>query len=111
MAIPLNSFKNFSAVLTTSDTVLYTVPVDVTTIVLMAQITNVTNTTPSVTFWHEDASSNVTELIKDFSVPKNDAIAGLLGKLVLEFGYTLHAQASANNTLKITLSVLETSNV
>jgi len=111
MATALNVFKTVTAEITTSDTTLYTVPPDVTTIILMAQITNLTNTVPKVTFWHEDALFNVTELIKDFSVPKNDAVSGLVGKLVLEPDFTLHAQASANNTLKITLSVLETSNV
>lgn len=111
MALPLNVFKTVSADITTLDQLLYTVAPDVTVIILMAQITNVTNTVPSVTFWIEDASSNVTELIKDFSVPKNDAISGLVGKLVLEPNYKLYIKSSVNSTLKITLSVLETSNV
>lgn len=111
MATPLNVFKTVSVELTTSGQLLYTVPADVTTIVLSAQITNVTSTVAQVTFWFENSVPTAFELVKDFYVPKNDVVSGLVGKLVLEPGFTLNASASANSTLKITLSLLETSNV
>jgi hypothetical protein len=43
-------------------------------------------------------------------VPPNDAVNVLTGKLVLQNAHSVFASASINNTLKITMSVLETLN-
>lgn len=111
MATPLNLFKTIVKEVTTSPQELYIAPVDVTTIILMVQITNITDTVPQVTLWTETPANVVTELLKDFYVPKNDVVSGLVGKLILEEGFSLNISASANNKLKVTVSVLETSNV
>lgn len=109
--IPLNTFKTVTADLTTATSNVYTTPVGVTTIVLMAQVTNVTADVANTTVSTFDAdSSTATELVKDFEIPGNDASSVTAGKLVLETGNKLQASAGANSALKLTLSILETAN-
>jgi hypothetical protein len=114
--IPLNTFKTFTANLYDYPQVLYTTPVEVATIILTAQVTNVADDFANVTFIHR---SNVdaggfriitdTELVKNFEIAKNDAASVVVGKIVLEEEQAIVAKAGANNTLKITLCLLETS--
>ena len=105
----LNTFRNVTANLTTVNTTLYTAPITSTSIILMAQITNITTSAANVTFALNNTSSN-NELAYNLSVPPNDAVNVLTGKLVLQNAHSVFASASANSTLKITMSVLETLN-
>jgi len=109
MALALNTFRTVTADITNSSTVIYTAPVGVSGIILMAQITNVTTTSGSVTFSHDDGVK-VTELIKDYEIPGKDAASALTGKLVLETGNKIRVLANANSKFKITLSILESAN-
>lgn len=109
MATVLNIFKTATAELTTSEAELYVTPTGYTAIVLMAQVTNVTTTPVSVTVSHY-YSSTTTELLKDFAIPGNDAVSATTGKLVLEDGHSIKALASADNSVKMVLSILETLN-
>jgi hypothetical protein len=123
--IPLNTFKTKTAVLTTSSTAtIYTAPIGVTSIILMAQVSNITTQTCNVTFQHHRnlpvlpdsqgngaQSGNVsTELIKDFQIPGNDAASMTTGKMIIESLDSIRAFANKEGSLKITLSVLETAN-
>jgi hypothetical protein len=110
MATPINTFKTFTAVLEESGDTIYTAPENITTIILMAQVSNVSESTGTATVSH--VSNTVeTELIKDFEIPKNDSASALTGKLVVESGDSIYASAGSNDSLKIVLSVLETRNV
>jgi hypothetical protein len=109
MASALNVFKTVTAELTTSPAILYTAPSGYTSIILMAQVSNVTGTKAKVTFSHF-AGSTTTELLKDFSVPANDAVSATTGKLVLETGASVKASSDTANALKVTLSILESLN-
>jgi hypothetical protein len=109
MASALNVFKTVTAELTTSPAILYTAPTGYTSIILMAQVSNVTGTKAKVTFSHF-ANSTTTELLKEFSVPANDAVSATTGKLVLETGASVKASSDTANALKITLSILESLN-
>jgi hypothetical protein len=109
MASALNVFKTVTASLTTSSATLYTAPNGYTAIILMAQVSNVTTTKAKVTFSHF-AGSTTTELLKDFSVPANDAVSATTGKLVLETGASVKASSDTASALKITLSILESLN-
>jgi hypothetical protein len=109
MASALNIFKTVTASLTTTSSTLYTAPSGYTSVILMAQVSNITNSAAAVTFSHF-AGSTTTELLKDFSIPGNDAVSATTGKLVLETGSSIKVSSSANSTLKVTLSVLETLN-
>lgn len=112
MATVLNVFKTVTAQLTTSTTNdLYVAPPGYTSIVLMAQVSNVTSSTAKVTFSHfRSSTSTTTELLKEFAVPPNDAVSATTGKLVLEEGQSVRAFSSSNNSLKLVLSILETLN-
>lgn len=108
MASPINTFRTIATELTTNNQTVYTAPSNADTIVLMAQISNITSNAANITCSHYDGTSVTTELVKDFSVPGNDALTPLTGKLVIENGQSFIASCSANSTCKITLSVLET---
>jgi hypothetical protein len=107
--IALNVFKTKTAVITTDNVSIYTAPAGKSAIILMAQIANTTNTGGTVTVLHYFDSTN-TELLKDFSIPGNDAASAVMGKLVLESGHQLFVSASDNGKFKITLSILESVN-
>jgi hypothetical protein len=124
--IPLNTFKTKTSVLTTqTNTFVYTAPVGVTSIVLMANVANVSSTaTAAVTFAHHrnlpvlpDAQGNggqsanvTTEIVAGFQIPPNDSSNMLPGKMIIEALDSVVAYSDTASTLKLTLSVLETAN-
>lgn len=124
--LPLNTFKTKTTLLTTStSTRVYTAPVGTTAIVLMANAANVsTNTTHLITFSHyrnlpvlpdtqgngAQAGDTVTEQVKDFPIPSNNAASLLQGKLIVESLDSIIAYADSENAIKLTLSILETAN-
>lgn len=111
MAEPLNVFKTVTADITDVNEIIYTVPDGKTAIILMAQISNITSTPAAVSFLHFDAfTADQTELLKDFIIPGNDATSPITGKLVVEEGNSLRTVANVNDTLVLTLSLLESLN-
>jgi len=103
-----NTFKNGRAAATASLATVYTVPASTTSIVLLAQATNVGSGAQAVTFCWYDASGTVkTELVKLLSVPEKAAVGLIAGKLVLETGDYLHANSDASSAIDLTISVLE----
>ena len=109
MALALNRFKTYTATLTTSSATIYTAPTGYTGIILYAHITNYAAAATTLTMSNV-RSGTTNELINEANVPVNDAYVPLDGKLVLETSDYIVAQAGANTTLKILLSVLETAN-
>jgi len=108
--LPLNTFRTITRQLTLAEQTLYTCPTGVTGIILLAQVANVDSlSTYKVTFKHVRARTE-TELLKDSPIPIEDARTMLTGRLVLEEGDRLTAQASGDNKLKITLSLVESAN-
>jgi hypothetical protein len=122
--LPLNKFLTKTAVLTTSTTsTVYTAPIGVTAIVLMAQVANLTTTTQTVSFLHyrtrpvlADAQGNgyqstgTSYLVKNFAIPENDAGTPLTGKMIIESLDKVYAYAGNENSLQLVLSILETAN-
>jgi hypothetical protein len=109
MAIALNTFKTVTEVVTDTSTVIYTAPAGVSSIILMAQISNITHSPGDVTFIHDDGTKQ-TELIKEYEIPGRDAASALTGKLVLEAGHKLRVFANEDDKFKVTLSILESAN-
>ena len=116
MATALNVFRTVTSNLFTSGNVLYTAHSRKTSIVLMIQISNTSNTTANVSFYHRANSSlgftNVA-LAERFDIPAGDSasvIGGGTGKLVLETGQSVFARAGDNNKLQLVMSILETAN-
>ena len=110
MATALNVFKTITANLTTNSNVIYTAPALKTSIILSLQVTNITANTANTTFFHSTSTNQLVELCKEFEIPTKDAASILTGKLVLETGQKIVAQASANTALKLVMSLLETAN-
>lgn len=110
MASQVNTFKTVTANVTTSNTVIYTSPTGITAIVLMAQCANITGNNHNVSFNHVSDSGIRTELLKQYSVIKKDAAGLLTGKLIVEQNNSVEIFGSSNNALKLTMSVLETTN-
>lgn len=123
--LPLNSFKTKTTLLSTSTTAtVYTAPIGVTSIILMAQISNLTTQTQSFTFIHHrnrpvlaDAQGNGFQaantdsiLVKDFEIPVADAGTPLTGKMIIESLDSVRAYASEDGALQLVLSILETAN-
>lgn len=137
--IPLNKFVtkttklntatvvgNVISVVTGTTTTVYTAPIGVTSIVLMAQISNLTTTTQKVNFIHHrnrpvlaDAQGNGAQpgnvssfLARDFAIPAGDAGSVLSGKLIIESLDSIRAFSSGNTTgtCQIVMSILETAN-
>jgi hypothetical protein len=105
--LALNRFQTETLVVTDSDQTAYTAPTGYTAIVLYAHVTNISSSATSFTMSHV-RSSTTTEIVKDATVPPNDAFIPLDGKLVLETSDSIKISASANSSLKLILSVLET---
>lgn len=124
--IPLNTFKTKTQLINTNATAtMYTAPVGVTSIILMAQIANVGTMTETVSVIHHrnlpvlaDAQGNGAQpgnvdsyLVKDFAIPANDAATVLTGKLIIETLDSLRAYTTGTaNSLQLVLSILETAN-
>jgi hypothetical protein len=103
---------------------MYTAPIGVTSIILMAQIANLSTQTQLVSFMHhrnrpilQDAQGNGAQpgnvdsfLVKEFAVPAGDAASVLTGKLIIESLDSIRAYASTTSTLQLTLSILESAN-
>lgn len=109
--LPLNTFKNIPLPVTTTLQTVYTAPLGITSIVLMAQVSNVVSEEATVSFIHYSfRTATTTFIVKDIAVPPNDARTLLGGKLVLETGDQIKVQASENGALQFIASVLETAN-
>jgi hypothetical protein len=123
--LPLNTFKTKTSILSTSTTAtVYTAPIGVTAIILMAQVSNIGTQTQNVSFIHHrnrpvlaDAQGNGYQapntdsyLVKDFGIPNNDAGTPLSGKMIVESLDSIRAFADREGTLQLVLSVLETAN-
>ena len=109
MALALNIFQTVTAVVSLSDTEIYTAPVGYTGVVLLAQIANVGSTSEDITFIHRRSATD-TELLKSFPISANDSANLLGGKLVLESGDKLVISGSNASNLKFVASILETLN-
>ena len=135
--IPLNTFKTKTTKLTSSTaytnwtpgnftSTVYTAPIGVTAIVLMAQVANISTQTQYCSFMHhrnrrvlQDAQGNGGQdpnidsyLVQDFAIPSGDSAAVLTGKLILEQLDSIRAynSSASTTTLQLVLSILETAN-
>jgi hypothetical protein len=122
--IPLNQFRTMTAVLTSNtSTTIYTSPVGVTSIVLMAQVSNRGTQTNNVSFVHSrnipiqqnaqgknGQSVGDSYLVEDYGLPARDAVNLLSGKLVIETLDSVKAYASKAGECTLVLSILESSN-
>jgi hypothetical protein len=124
--LPLNKFLTKTQVLNSNTTAtVYTAPIGATSILLMAQVANLsTNTTHFVTFSHyryktilADAQGfgrqdgkTASPLVKNYAIPPNDAASLLTGKLIIEELDSVICYADTSATTQLVLSILQTAN-
>lgn len=123
--LPLNQYKTITGIVSTSNVGIYTTKTGYTTVVLYAQVANTGTGIGTVTFYHErdtrlgggGISTETTELIFKATVPPNDALILLDGRLILERTALktdrirmVGVSTTSPNHLKYTVSILETLN-
>jgi hypothetical protein len=123
--LPLNTFLTKTAVLTDNTTAtVYTSPIGITSIVLTAQIANLTTQTQTVSFAHfrfrtvlPDAQGfggqpgqTQSLMLREFQIPPNDAALPLGGKMIIEELDSIQAYVSNSGTCQLVLSILQTAN-
>jgi hypothetical protein len=110
MPAVLNAFKTVTVTVTTAIGNVYTCPSGYSAVVLLAQVSNLTGNTITVSgnIFQYIGGNNVA-LVKDASLPSNDAINLVGGRLILQTGDSFAVGASANSASQLILSVLETS--
>jgi len=104
------AFKNARQAVGTDLTTVYTCPAATKAIVIGCQVANVdgTNSADLTLVWTDDSDGDAaTNLVKTLTIPPDAALNPIGGKLVLEAGDTIQAQASAAGDLELSLSVLE----
>lgn len=106
----VNVFRNVATDITGGGLNVYTAPAGYSAIILAAQISNTTSSTVGVNLQVLDTDSTSTALLTDFDVPGNDAVNGIVGKLILQTGQSLFISAGDDTSLKLVLSVLESQN-
>ena len=121
---PLNTYRTVVGIVSTTDTEIYRTKTGYTSIVLYAQVANTGVGVGTVTFSHRretrsqsGITTESTEIIKNGLVPDNDALILLDGRLVLERTALktdsirmVGISSETPNTLKYTISILETLN-
>ena len=75
----------------------------------MAQVSNISGSTITVTSNHV-RSGTPTAIISGASIPTNDALNILSGKLVLQYGDSIDIKSDTNDAGQLLLSILETLN-
>ena len=109
MATVLNAFKTVTVDVTDTIGNVYTCPPSYSAVVLLAQVSNLTGNTITVSGNIYQLAGNNVALVKSASLPANDAINLVGGRLILQPGDSFAVGASANSSSQLTLSVLETS--
>jgi len=107
MAIQLNVFRTVPYDLTTTLDTVYTAPVGYASVVLLAQVSNISGSTITIDAYHTRGLVT-TSIIKGASIPPTDALNLLTGRLILQSGDSIEIEVSANSSAQLLLSVLET---
>ena len=112
--IPLNRFRRVSLPLNTGSTLMYQVPFDRASIILVALGTNVTEYPQTVTISLSTINplngANYIDLVKNIEIGAYDAAHLTIGKVVLTDGDFLYASCSNLSAINLTLSILESVN-
>ena len=112
--VPLNRFRRVSQSLTTTPQLIYQVPFDRASILLIALGTNITpvpqTVTVSVSTINQLNGIPYVDLIRNVEIGAFDAGHLTIGKVVLTDGDYLYASCSGLSAVNLTLSILESVN-
>ena len=108
MALPLNKFRLLTKNLISGSNTIYQENLDVATILLSCQVTNlsVSTQTVDVAIAKSGSASQIT-LLKGSVIPVNESLNPLAGKIVLEKNDAFIIKTSSSGSLDVVLSVLE----
>jgi len=111
-AVALNTFRTIRKNVGIAETSVYTCPVGVSAIIILAQSTNLTSdTTSQITAIHSRPGEPQADFkfSNDLPIPPNDS-ANLIpdGRLALETNDSIKVSATGDSELNIILSILET---
>lgn len=108
MALPLNKFRLLTAKLISGSNTIYQENIDVATILLSCQITNVTSSiqTCDVAIQKSGSATQI-NLLKNGIIPIDESLNPLAGKIVLEKNDAFIIKTSVSGSLDVVLSVLE----
>jgi hypothetical protein len=109
MPAALNTFRTVTATVTDVIANVYTAPQGYSTVVLLAQVSNTTTGTILVSGNIYQITGNNVSLVQGATLPANDAINLVGGRLILQTGDSFAAGANATGSSQLVLSVLETS--
>ena len=104
------TFKMRNLTLATTNANVYVCPANTTAIIFMGQVANADGANSAdVSIWAYDSVGSVSAkaLARTVPVPADSATTFLTGKLVLEANDYIFGQASANDHLDVTVSILE----
>jgi hypothetical protein len=109
MATVLNAFKTVTVTVTDTIGNVYTCPSGYSAVVLLAQVSNLTGGTITVSGNIYQLAGNNVALVQGAALPANDAVSLVGGRLILQTGDSFAVGANVNAASQLTLSVLETS--
>lgn len=108
--LPLNKFRLLTKTLNSGSNLIYRENLDVSTIVLSSQITNITGSGAtqivSVSI-QKSGSVDYVYLLNSGSIPSNESLNPFAGKVVLEKYDGLYMHTQYSGSLQVVLSVLE----
>jgi hypothetical protein len=108
---PLNKFRLLADTLSSGSNSIYREDLNISTIILSAQISNLTEQDQTLTVKIlKSGSLTPITLLKDATIPPNEAIAPFSGKIVLERYDELIFQTPSSSSLESVLSLLENAN-
>lgn len=111
--LPLNKFRLIATTLDSGSNLIYRENLDVASIVLSAQITNITGSMQSTSVKIQKSGSAEADsiyLMKDANVPVNESLNPISGKIVLERYDGFLITSTESGSLQVVLSVLENAN-
>lgn len=112
----LNTFKLILSGLDSGSNIIYEEPIfDVSTIILSAHISNLTEETQRVTIKLEKKNINgqpnkLVTMLKNAAVPPEESLNPFTGRVVLEQGDKFIVETPVSGAMEIALSVLENAN-
>ena len=109
MPAALNTFRTVTATVTNTIANVYTAPQGYSTVVLLAQVSNLTGGTILVSGNIYQIGGNNVALVQQAPLPSNDAINLVGGRLILQTGDSFAVGANVNGASQLVLSLLETS--
>lgn len=112
-ALPLNKFRLMTANLVSGSNIIYQENIDVSTIVLSCQITNLTTgSTKNATVQLQKSGQTGTyiTLVNSAHIPPYESLNPLSGKVVLERNDAFIINTDETGVLDVVLSVLENAN-